>query len=472
MLMTKIIATIGPASDSIETIKEIILSGANALRLNFSHGDHEWHKKTAKLIRDASESLNRPISLIADTKGPEIRIGKFIDNKVFIKENDYFVLTNEEILGDKNKVSISYKDLAKDINIDSRIFIDDGLLELKVSKIIEKDIVCIAMNSAELGNNKGVNVPDVYINMPVMTDKDKDDIKFAIENNFDFIAISFVRSEKDVSETRNYLKENDAEDIKLISKIENQYAVNNIIEIVENSDAIMIARGDLGIETSPEEVPLVQKSIIEIANKSGKPTIVATQMLESMSLKPRPTRAETSDVANAIFDGADAVMLSGETASGLYPVKSVSMMARIIQKIESSVNYRSKIHEFYKNFNNNITNSISYAACFIASDINISSIVAVTKSGATSQLISKFRPKCPILAITPNKIIYRQLSLVWGCFPIYCERINIDDLNFNIAIYKALETNIVKHGDIIIIIAGLPLGVAGTSNTLKVHVVS
>ncbi len=471
MLMTKIVATLGPASSDVETIKELIKAGMNVARINFSHGNYETHGELINKLKMARQELNAPVSLVLDTKGPEIRIKTFKKDKIYISQGNIFTLTTEDVEGDENRVSITYKNLPKDLNKGSRVLIDDGLLELKVKELTNTDIICEAINSGFLSSSKGVNIPDVYVNLPALTQKDIEDIKFGIEMDFDFIAASFVRTADDVIKIKEILNENGGSHIKIIAKIESRDGVNNIDSILEVADGIMVARGDLGVEIPPEEVPLVQKLLIKKANEKGKPVITATQMLESMVNNLRPTRAEANDVANAIFDGSDAIMLSGETAKGSYPIESVKMMARIATKTEGSVNYHKEILEHYKNFRANITNSISYATCTIARDLKVACIATVTDSGFTARMVSKFRPVCPILAITPNERVWRQLSLTWGCLPIISDKINLNDESFSIAVEKSMETGLAKSGDAIVIAAGVPVGIAGTTNTLKVQIV-
>ena len=471
MIMTKIVATLGPASSDLEIIKNLIKAGMNVARINFSHGDYESHGKIIETLKQAREELERPIALMLDTKGPEIRIKKFVKGEVYISQGTSFTLTTEDIEGDETRVSITYKGLPKDLKEGSRVLIDDGLLEFKVVELTDTDIICEAVNSGFLSSNKGVNIPDVYVNLPSLTDKDIEDIKFGIKMDFDFIAASFIRRADDVIQIKEILSQNGAPHIKVIAKIECRDGVDNIDSILEVADGIMVARGDLGVEIPPEEVPLVQKLLIKKSNEKGKPVITATQMLESMVNNLRPTRAEANDVANAIFDGSDAIMLSGETAKGSYPVESVKMMVRIATRTESSVNYHKEILSHYKNFRSNITNSISYATCTIARDLKVACIATVTNSGFTALMLSKFRPNCPILAITPSEIVWRQLSLTWGCLPVVSDEININDGTFSIAVEKSMETNLAKNGDAIIIAAGIPVGVSGATNTLKVQIV-
>ncbi len=471
-LMTKIVATLGPASNKTEIIELLAKAGMNVVRINFSHGDYKTHGEIIKAVKTVREKLKIPLPILLDTKGPEIRIGRFaLDKKVYLAQGNKFTLTTNNIDGDEKHVSVTYKDLPKDLKKGGRVLIDDGLIELKVLDLTETDIICEVINSGFLGSCKGINIPDVYVNLPSLTEKDEKDILFGIENGIDFIAASFIRTAEDVVKIKEILKNNHGEYIKVIAKIECRDGVNNIDSILEVSDGIMVARGDLGVEIPPEEVPLVQKLLIKKANEKGKEVITATQMLESMVNNLRPTRAEANDVANSIIDGSSAIMLSGETAQGKYPVESVKMMARIAYKTESSVDYHKELLSSYKNFRSNITNSISFATCTIARDLKVACIATVTNSGFTARMLSKFRPVCPILAITPNEHVWRQLSLTWGCLPILSDKININDGTFSIAVEKSMETGLAKSGDAIVIAAGIPVGVSGATNTLKVQIV-
>lgn len=471
-LMTKIVATLGPASNKTEVIELLANAGMNVVRINFSHGDYKTHGEIIKAVKTVREKLKIPLPILLDTKGPEIRIGRFaLDKKVYLAQGNKFILTTNNIDGDEKHVSVTYKDLPKDLKKGGRVLIDDGLIELKVLDLTETDIICEVINSGFLGSCKGINIPDVYVNLPSLTEKDEKDILFGIENGIDFIAASFIRTAEDVVKIKEILKNNHGEYIKVIAKIECRDGVNNIDSILEVSDGIMVARGDLGVEIPPEEVPLVQKLLIKKANEKGKEVITATQMLESMVNNLRPTRAEANDVANSIIDGSSAIMLSGETAQGKYPVESVKMMARIAYKTESSVDYHKELLSSYKNFRSNITNSISFATCTIARDLKVACIATVTNSGFTARMLSKFRPVCPILAITPNEHVWRQLSLTWGCLPILSDKININDGTFSIAVEKSMETGLAKSGDAIVIAAGIPVGVSGATNTLKVQIV-
>ena len=468
---TKIVATLGPASNDVEIIKNLIKSGMDAARINFSHGTYESHTEIIDRLKEARDVLKAPVSLMLDTKGPEIRIKTFKSNeKIFIKQGNPFTLTTRDLEGDDTIVSITYSDLPRDVSKGGRILIDDGLIELSIQNITETDIECIAVNSGFLSSRKGINVPDVYVNLPSLTDKDIEDIRFGIKMGFDYIAASFVRSAKDVLKIREVLEENGGSHINIIAKIESRDGVNNLDAILEVSDGIMVARGDLGVEIPPEEVPLVQKHLIKRANLMGKPVITATQMLESMVNNPRPTRAEANDVANAIFDGSDAIMLSGETASGKYPVESVCMMARIAMKAEESINYGKGLSKYHDAVNlNSITNAISFATCTTAADLRSPCIVTVTNSGFTARMVSKFKPTCPVVAVCLNEVILRQLNLVWGCVPIPYAA-SKEDI-FNVAVKKAEEAGFAKTGDPIVIVAGIPVGVAGTTNVMKVQIV-
>ena len=416
MRKTKIVATLGPASNTVQICKDLIGAGMDAARINFSHGTYESHTEIINTLIQARTELNAPISLILDTKGPEIRIRNFAEEKVYLEQGSKFTLTTKDVVGDAAKVSITYENLPKDVERGSRILIDDGLIELLVEKLTDTDITCKVVNSGFLSSKKGVNVPDVYVNLPSLTEKDVEDIKFGIERGFDYIAASFIRSAKDVLKIREVLEAHDATHINIIAKIESRDGVNNIDSILEVADGIMVARGDLGVEIPPEEVPLVQKLLIKKANQMGKPVITATQMLESMVNNPRPTRAEANDVANAIFDGSDCIMLSGETAKGTHPVESVQMMARIAVKAEDSIDYRERLNQAGRSMTGvTITNAVSRATCTSAADLNAAAIVTVTNSGFTARMVAKYKPSCPVLAVSLREVVWRQLNLVWGC---------------------------------------------------------
>ncbi|MBU5255150.1 pyruvate kinase [Tissierella praeacuta] len=472
MKKTKIVCTIGPASESQDILRELFLNGLNVCRLNFSHGSHEEHKRRIDNIKMVREELNMPIGIMLDTKGPEIRLGDFKNGTIEIEEGDILTLTTRDILGDKSIVSISYDGLPYDVEKGSRILIDDGLVEFRVLDIIDNtDIKCIALNNGTLKNHKGVNVPNVKINLPSITKKDVDDILFGIENGIDFIAASFVRKASDVLEIRKILEENNGDFIEIISKIENQEGVDNIDEILAASDGIMVARGDLGVEIQTEEIPLVQKELIKKSNLVGKPVITATQMLDSMMRNPRPTRAEVTDVANAILDGSSAIMLSGETAAGKYPVESVKTMYNIAIRTEESLNYSEILSSKVAITEVSTTNAIGKATCTTAMDLGASAIITATSSGYTSKAISKFRPKSPIIAATTTESVMRRLSLVWGVYPVLSPYSNSTDDVIEFSIQSAVNESYVKEGDLVVITAGIPVGTSGSTNLIKVHTI-
>lgn len=469
---TKIVCTLGPASEKEEILRQLILSGLNVARLNFSHGDHEEHKARIDLVKKLREELNVPVAIMLDTKGPEIRTGNFEKGEVDLDEGQEFTLTTREVLGNEEICSITYEGLPNDVKKGDTILIDDGLIGLEVVDIVnDTDIKCIVRNPGTVKNKKGVNVPKVKINLPAITDKDKADIEFGIKNDIDFIAASFIRKAADVIAIRKILEENNAAHIQIISKIENQEGVDNIEEIIEVSDGIMVARGDLGVEIPTEEVPLIQKMIIKKCNEVGKPVITATQMLDSMIRNPRPTRAEVTDVANAILDGTDAIMLSGETAAGKYPIESVKTMATIAIKTESSLDYRQMLMSKTIGTNISVTNAISHATCATAQDLGASAIITATSSGYTAKAVSKFRPKAPIIAATPSKRVMRRLAVVWGVYPVLAEHSGSTDEVIDVSVRKSLERELIKSGDLVVITAGVPVGVAGTTNLIKVHIV-
>ena len=460
---TKIVCTLGPASENEETLRELIKNGLNVCRLNFSHGSHEEHKGRMDLVKKLREELNMPTAILLDTKGPEIRTGKFDVPEVFLEEGQTFTITMKDVIGDKERCTVSYKGLANDVKPGDTILIDDGLVGLTVKEVNNDDIVCEVQNSGIVKNHKGVNVPGVKVNLPAITEKDRSDIEFGIEQGIDFIAASFVRKVSDVLAIREILEENNAEHIKIISKIENQEGVENLDEIIEVSDGIMVARGDLGVEIPTEEIPVVQKLMIKKCNEAGKPVITATQMLDSMIRNPRPTRAEVTDVANAIYDGTDAIMLSGETAAGKYPVEAVKTMATIAKRAEETMrNRRDKINK-----SKNVTDAISYATCTTAMDLEAKAILSSTASGHTARMVSKFRPDCPIVATTSNESVRRQLALTWGVLPLMREKsANIDQVIVN-SIEAAKTSNYVSKDDVVVITAG----VGETTNLIKVETV-
>lgn len=471
MKKTKIVCTIGPSSDSYEVLKALVDEGMNVARLNFSHGTHPEHKKRIDTIKKIRDDIDEPIAIMLDTKGPEIRIKTFKDGMIRIEQGQDFTLTSEDLEGDETKVSVTYKDIAKDLKADDRVLIDDGLVEFTVISVDENNVYMKAVNSGELSDRKGVNLPSVKVNLPTLTEKDIEDLIFGIENDVDFIAASFIRSAKDVLEIRKILESNGGDDIKIISKIENLEGVQNIDEIIDASDGIMVARGDMGVELDEEDIPLVQKDIIRKCNLKGKFVITATQMLDSMIRNPRPTRAEVTDVANAILDGSSAIMLSGETAAGNYPVKACEMMRKIAVKIEDSLDYKIIVDSTNDEHEINITNSIAKATREAALDLDAKVIIAATTSGLTARNISKFKPKSPIIAATTNEKVRRQLAIEWGVYPIRATLASsIDDLFYeSINILKNIK--FVKEGELVILTAGMPLGKAGSTNIMMVKTV-
>lgn len=469
---TKIVCTIGPASESIDTLKELIKSGLNVCRLNFSHGNYEEHGKRIENIKAARNEMNLPIAILLDTKGPEIRTGKFSSPEVNLVEGQNFIITMEDVLGDETKCTVSYKELVNDVKPGNQILIDDGLVGLAVKEIKGQEILCIVQNAGTIKDNKGVNVPNVKINLPAITPKDKKDIEFGIEQGIDFIAASFVRKASDVLAIREILEENNATNIQIISKIENQEGVDNIDEILEVSDGLMVARGDLGVEIPTEDIPIVQKELIKKCNILGKPVITATQMLDSMIRNPRPTRAEVTDVANAIFDGTDAIMLSGETAAGKYPLESVKTMASIAIRAEQTLDYEELLKTKVKLRQLNITNAISHATCTTAIDLKASAIITATASGYTARMVSSYRPSAPIIAATNSEMVMRQMGLVWGVYPLLAEKgLSTDDV-FEKSVQSALDMDYISSGDLVVITAGVPVGIAGTTNLINVHIAS
>ncbi len=471
MRRTKIVCTLGPATDSVEIMKQLIQNGLDAARVNFSHGTYESHGAMIEKLKQARKELGVPIPLILDTKGPEIRIKTFADDKIILESGDKFTLTTEDIEGTQERVSVTYMDFPKDLSVGSRVLIDDGLIELRVESIKDNDVNCLVVNGGKVGSRKGVNLPGIKVNLPSLTEKDIEDLKFGIANGFDVVAASFIRTPGDVTQIRKVLEENGGENIHIIAKIENQEGVDRIDEILEVSDGIMVARGDLGVEIPPEEVPLVQKELILKANQHNKPVITATQMLESMVNSPRPTRAEANDVANAIFDGSDCIMLSGETAAGNYPLEAVATMARIAEKTESSINYSKNLTRQPEGARTNITNAISFATCTTAAELNTTAICTITKTGFTAKMIAKHRPICPIIAGTMTEQTWRQLNLVWGCKPMLVTKKPVQGKIFELVKDVAVESGLVKNGDTIVLTMGMPLGVSGSTNTLRVEIV-
>ncbi|MDH6370520.1 pyruvate kinase [Paenibacillus sp. VTT E-133280] len=471
MRKSKIVCTIGPASESLENIKKLILAGMNVARLNFSHGDFEEHGARIKTIRQASKELNKTVAILLDTKGPEIRTGKLEVEPIELVQDEYLTLTTEEILGTQERISITYSELPNDVQVGSTILIDDGLIGLTVVDIQGTEIKTRIVNGGTIKSKKGVNVPGVNISLPGITEKDTNDILFGIEQDIDFIAASFVRKASDVQEIRELLSKNNASHIQIISKIENQQGVDNLDEILEASDGLMVARGDLGVEIPAEDVPLAQKLMIQKCNVAGKPVITATQMLDSMQRNPRPTRAEASDVANAIFDGTDAIMLSGETAAGKYPVESVLTMSRIAEKAESALDHHEIFSKQQTAQETTVTEAISQSVAISALDLNAKAILSSTVTGHTARVVSKYRPKAPIIAVTTQERTMRQLSLVWGVTPVFGKVATSTDELLETAIQGGKDSGLVQAGDLVVITAGIPLGRSGSTNLVKVSTI-
>jgi pyruvate kinase len=469
MRKTKIVCTIGPASESQENLKKLLEAGMNVARLNFSHGDFEEHGARIRNLRAASLSTGKVAAILLDTKGPEIRTGKLKEEPIELVQDKHIILTTEEILGDADRISVTYSNLPRDVAVGSTILIDDGLIGLSVVDIRGTEIECRIVNGGTIKSKKGVNVPGVKISLPGITEKDANDIVFGIEQGVDFIAASFVRKASDVMEIRELLERHNASHIQIISKIENQEGVDNLDEILEVSDGLMVARGDLGVEIPAEDVPVVQKQMIKKCNIVGKPVITATMMLDSMQRNPRPTRAEASDVANAVFDGTDAVMLSGETAAGKYPVESVQTMARIAERAEAALEYKEIFLHQAQAQQVTVTEAISQAVANSALELGAKAILTATESGYTARMVSKYRPKSPIIAVTPSEQVIRRLSLVWGVIPVMGVQAKTTDELFNLAVESSIKTGIVSLGDIVVITAGVPVGRSGTTNLIKVH---
>ena len=467
---TKIICTLGPASESEEVIRELMLAGMNVARLNFSHGTHEEQRGKLERVKKVREELGLPVALLLDTKGPEIRTGEFEKGKVELKKGQTFVLTTEDVLGNEGKVSITYKNLVKDVQEGDSILIDDGLIGLKAVKVTEKEIICSVENGGTVSNKKGINVPGVELKMPFISKKDKDDILFAVKEGFDYIAASFTRTADDILEIRRILEENNCNFIKIIAKVENDQGIKNVDEILRVADGVMIARGDMGVEIPLEEVPSIQKKLIRKAFETGKPIITATQMLDSMMKNPRPTRAETSDVANAIYQGTSAIMLSGETASGQYPVEALKTMVKIALRTEADIDYDERFKRRSIEDRTDITNAVSHATCTTAVDLHASAIITVTKSGRTVGMVAKHHPGCMIIGCCMDDYVCRQLNLYWGVQPLLLPKEEDADALFNSAVAAAEEAGLVSRGDLTVLTAGVPLGVTGTTNLIKVQV--
>lgn len=473
MRKTKIVGTIGPASESVDKLVELMDAGLNVCRLNFSHGDFEEHGARIVNIREAAQKTGKTIGILLDTKGPEIRTHTMENGAIELVKGSNITVAMEEVVGTTEKFSISYPGLIKDVHVGSKILLDDGLIGLEVVGIDEakNEIQTSVLNTGTLKNKKGVNVPGVSVNLPGITEKDANDIVFGIQQDIDYIAASFVRRPSDVLEIRALLEKHNATHIQIIAKIENQEGVDNIDGILEVVDGLMVARGDLGVEIPAEEVPLVQKQLIKKCNELGKPVITATQMLDSMQRNPRPTRAEASDVANAIFDGTDAIMLSGETAAGSYPVEAVQTMNSIASRAEQALNYRDILDRRSKEIGSAITDAIGQSVAHTAMNLGVSAILAPTESGYTAKMISKYRPQSPIIAVAANERVARSLALVWGVNTVIGEHVNSIDEMLDHSVEAGVKTGLVAHGDLVVITAGVPIGESGATNLMKVHVV-
>ena len=466
---TKIVCTLGPAVDDEVVLRQMILEGMNIARFNMSHGSHEEHGKRLELLKRIREDLKVPVAALLDTKGPEIRLGDFEQKQVVLKQGQLFTLTTNEILGNKESAYINYSGLPYDVTPGNRILIDDGLVEMEVESVVGEEIRCLVKNTGVISARKGVNVPGVALSLPFINEKDYNDLRFAVEKGFDFVAASFTRTLEDMRELRHILKEFGGEKIKIIAKIENSQGVENLDEILSLADGVMVARGDMGVEIPFEEVPVIQKEIIKKVYGVGKQVITATQMLDSMMQYPRPTRAEANDVANAVYDGTSAVMLSGETASGKYPLECIRTMVRIAGRTEQDIDYRKRFLQNKLPTEGSITNAISKATVNAAMELNAKAIVTVTESGRTAYMISRYRPFCPVIACTSKEQTYRQLSLSWGIIPVLIEEKEALDELFEEAIKAVENASYVSDGDVIVLTAGVPLGTSGTTNLLKVH---
>jgi len=469
MRKTKIICTIGPVSESEEKLKELLMAGMNVARFNFSHGNHAEHRAKLERARNAAKELRLPLATMQDTKGPEIRLRDFEGGKAYLESGSEFRLTTQEIMGNNKRASISYKNLKSDVTIGKTILIDDGLIELKVKAIEDTDIVCEVINGGYVSNHKGINVPGVLLSMPYISDVDKDDILFGVQMGYDYLAASFVRCADDVLAVRKLITDNGGR-MKIISKIENMQGIDNLDEILEVSDGIMVARGDMGVEIPMEEVPILQKKMIHKALKLGKIVITATQMLDSMIKNPRPTRAETTDVANAIYDGTSAIMLSGESAAGDYPIEAVKTMSRIAQRTEEDISYNVRLRKRSENWENNngITAAICHACCTTAMNLNAKAIITVTMSGYTAGKISKYQPDCMVIGCTVDEVVYRQMALMFGVTPLLINKEEDTEKLFNAALQASVDAGLVGHGDTVVLTAGVPLGVAGNTNMIRV----
>ena len=468
---TKIICTLGPAVDSEEMIRALIRGGMNAARFNFSHGNHAEQLERLDRFKAVRDSMSYPVATILDTKGPEIRIKSFSTKSIQLETGDRFTLTTDELVGDHTQVSVTYNRLHEELSPGQEILIDDGLVAIRVEEIVGHAIHCTVENGGTLSANKSINIPGVHIHLPALTEKDVADIQFGVANDFDYIAASFVRRAADVEAVRQVLRDCGGDNVKIIAKIENQEGVDNMEEILAAADGIMVARGDLGVEIPASKVPILQKRMIQKGMQAGKPVITATQMLDSMMRNPRPTRAEVSDVANAVFDGTGCVMLSGETASGKYPIEALNTLVDIVTDAEQSIHYWRRFQRQQVTTASNINDAISHACCLTAMDLDAKAIVASTHSGHTARMISRFRPACPVAALAVHEKVRRQLNICWGVIPFLTGGVNSTDRMFALSGEVALKEGLVESGDTIVICAGVPLGRTGSTNLLKAQIV-
>jgi len=470
MRKTKIICTLGPSTDKDGVLRELVANGMNVARFNFSHGSYEEHKGRLDNLKAIRAELGKPVAALLDTKGPEIRLKEFKNGVEMLEAGQTFTLTTREVEGTKEICSITYKDLPQDVHEGGTIMLDDGLIKLRITNVTDTDITCEVLNSGKIKNKKGVNVPGVHLSMPYLSQRDRDDIIFGVQQGFDFIAASFVRTAQDVYDIRNLLNEYDS-NIRIIAKIENREGVNNIDSILAAADAVMVARGDLGVEIDFTELPGIQKSVIDRSFSFGKPIVTATQMLDSMMVNPRPTRAEISDVANAIYDGTSAIMLSGETAAGAYPVEALKTMSAIAERTENEVHYRDNRLVDAGNGQISVSDATAHAACLTAKDVNASAIVTVSESGNTARLLSKYRPAQPIIACVMNEQVQRQLAISWGITPLMMALAHSTDELIEMSTNLAKENGYLHDGELAVVTAGVPVGVSGTTNMIKIHMI-
>ena len=470
MRKTKIICTLGPSTDKDGVLRELVANGMNVARFNFSHGSYEEHKGRLDMLKAIRTELGKPVAALLDTKGPEIRLKEFKNGVEMLEAGQTFTLTTREVEGTKEICSITYKDLPQDVHEGGIIMLDDGLIKLAIKSVSDTDIVCEVLNSGKIKTKKGVNVPGVHLSMPYLSQRDRDDIIFGVQQGFDFIAASFVRTAQDVYDIRNLLNEYDS-NIRIIAKIENREGVNNIDSILSAADAVMVARGDLGVEIDFTELPGIQKNIIDRSFSFGKPIVTATQMLDSMMVNPRPTRAEISDVANAIYDGTSAIMLSGETAAGAYPVEALKTMSAIAERTENEPHYRDERFRDAAHGQISVSDATAHAACLTARDVNAAAIVTVSESGNTARLLSKYRPAQPIIACVMDEQVQRQLSISWGITPLMMDLATSTDELIEKSTALAKENGYLHDGELAVVTAGVPVGVSGTTNMIKIHMI-